>query len=90
MHKARFTPQTAGIRSLSHFHARRGSTCTVRAKPPAAPAPPAGKPRFDLALAVALAGAAFEAYLVPTGAEGRQEVAVNGTETTYTDRCACT
>lgn len=32
------------------------------------------------------AGTAFEAYLVPTGAEGYQEVSVSGTETTYTDK----
>lgn len=34
-----------------------------------------------------LAGTAFEAYLEPVGAEGCQEVGVNGTRTTYTD-CA--
>jgi hypothetical protein len=33
-----------------------------------------------------IVGTAFEAYLLPTGAEGYQEVSVNGTETTYTDR----
>jgi hypothetical protein len=32
------------------------------------------------------AGTAFEAYLIPTGAEGYQEVSVSGTETTYTDK----
>jgi hypothetical protein len=41
---------------------------------------------FDLSVAVALAAAAFEAYLEPTGAEGWQDRAANGTETTYTDR----
>ena len=41
---------------------------------------------FDLSVAVALAAAAFEAYLEPTGAEGLQDRAVNGTEVTYTDR----
>jgi hypothetical protein len=34
------------------------------------------------------AGTAFEAYLVPTGGEGFAEKSLNGTETTYTDRCA--
>jgi hypothetical protein len=41
---------------------------------------------FDLSVAVALAAAAFEAYLEPTGADGFQDRAVNGTEVTYTDR----
>jgi hypothetical protein len=39
-----------------------------------------------LPLAIALAGAAFEAYLEPTGAEGFQEHSLNGTDITYTDR----
>ncbi len=43
-------------------------------------------PGFDLSLAVALAGVAFEAYLVPSGAEGLQERSANGTAVTYTDR----
>lgn len=42
-------------------------------------------PKFKLPLAIALAGAAFESYLEPTGAEGFQERAFNGTETTFTD-----
>eukprot|EP00877_Chromochloris_zofingiensis_P011591 jgi/Chrzof1/6686/Cz19g05210.t1 len=41
---------------------------------------------FDLSLAVALAAAAFEAYLEPSGAEGFEEVSTNGTKVTYTDR----
>ena len=45
---------------------------------------------FDLGLAVALAGCAFEAYNEPEGAEGYKELALNGTTTTYVDRCACT
>jgi hypothetical protein len=51
----------------------------------ASPNPPdAG--HFDLGLAVALAGVAFESYLEPTGAEGYQEVSLSGCNTTYTDR----
>lgn len=45
-------------------------------------------PHFKLPLAIALAGAAFEAYLQPTGAEGMQEKTLNGAEVIYTDRCA--
>ena len=41
---------------------------------------------FDLTLAVALAGASFEAYLEPTGGEGFQQLSLNGAKTTYTDR----
>ncbi|GBF90755.1 hypothetical protein Rsub_03056 [Raphidocelis subcapitata] len=40
---------------------------------------------FDLGLAVALAAAAFEAYLVPSGGAFK-EVAVNDTATTYTSK----
>ncbi len=59
--------------------------------------PPASSPdglvtqsayKFQLPLAVSLAGAAFEAYYEPVGAEGFQEMTVNKTETTYTDRYA--
>jgi hypothetical protein len=43
---------------------------------------------FDLPVAIALAAAAFEAYLEPVGAnEEFKEVTVNNTHTTYTDRC---
>lgn len=43
---------------------------------------------FDLPVAIALAAAAFEAYLEPVGANPEfQEVTVNNTHTTYTDRC---
>lgn len=49
----------------------------------AAPTPAAN---FELTLAVALAGAAFEAYLEPTGGEGFQQLSLNGAKTTYTDR----
>jgi hypothetical protein len=43
---------------------------------------------FDLPVAIALAAAAFEAYLEPVGANERfQEVTVNNTHVTYTDRC---
>ena len=45
-------------------------------------------PSFQLPLAVALAGSAFEAYLEPAGAEGFQEVTQNGTTVTFTDRQA--
>jgi hypothetical protein len=41
---------------------------------------------FDLSLAVALAAAAFEAYLVPTGGQGFQERTINGSTVAYTDR----
>lgn len=44
-------------------------------------------PDFDLPVAIALAAAAFEAYLEPVGAnEQFQEVTVNNTHVTYTDR----
>lgn len=43
---------------------------------------------FDLPVAIALAAAAFEAYLEPVGANDEfQEVTVNNTHVTYTDRC---
>lgn len=43
---------------------------------------------FDLPLAIALAAAAFEAYLEPVGANDEfHEVTVNNTHVTYTDRC---
>lgn len=42
---------------------------------------------FDLPVAIALAAAAFEAYLEPVGAnEQFREVTVNNTHVTYTDR----
>ena len=46
-------------------------------------------PGFDLPVGIALAAAAFEAYLEPVGAnENFQEVTVNNTHVTYTDRSA--
>lgn len=43
-------------------------------------------PEFQVALGISLAGCAFESYNEPQGAEGYQEFAVNGTETTYVNR----
>lgn len=40
---------------------------------------------FDLPLAVSLAYTSFEAYLQPTGAEGYEDIALNGTKTTFAD-----
>jgi hypothetical protein len=45
-----------------------------------------GPPSFDIGLAIALAGCAFEAYNEPEGADGFKEVALNGTTTTYVNR----
>ncbi|KAI8470315.1 MAG: hypothetical protein J3K34DRAFT_521444 [Monoraphidium minutum] len=71
----------------------------LRARPPAAPAAAAADAApahaaaealpggFDLGLGVAMAAAAFEAYLEPSGG-AFQDVAVNGTRTTYTCRRA--
>jgi hypothetical protein len=43
---------------------------------------------FDLPLGIALAAAAFESYLEPVGANPQfQEVTVNNTHVTYTNRC---
>lgn len=46
-------------------------------------------PRFDLPLAVGLAGAAFEAYLEPLGGAGFEDMALNGSRTVFMDRHAC-
>ena len=46
--------------------------------------------RFDLSLAVGLAGAAFEAYLHPTGAEGMEHRTLSKCHTTFTDRAFLT
>jgi hypothetical protein len=40
---------------------------------------------FDLPLAVSLAYTSFEAYLQPIGAEGYEDIAFNGTKTTFAD-----
>jgi hypothetical protein len=54
---------------------------------PAAPADAAQlADGFDLGAAVAMAAAAFEAYLEPTGGSFKER-SVNSTETTYTSRC---
>lgn len=45
-------------------------------------------PRFDLPLAVGLAGAAFEAYLEPLGGAGFEDMALNGSRTVFMDRHA--
>ncbi|MEW5315853.1 MAG: hypothetical protein WDW38_007255 [Sanguina aurantia] len=41
---------------------------------------------FDLQLGVTLAGAAFEAYLLPTGSTGLQQRSFNGSQITFTDK----
>lgn len=41
---------------------------------------------FDLQLGVTLAGAAFEAYLLPTGSTGLQQKSFNGSQITFTDK----
>jgi hypothetical protein len=72
-----------------HRHVGSGSTAGSRCSRTAARSLTQAKEQgtgFDLSVAVALAAAAFEAYLEPTGAEGWQDRAANGTETTYTDR----
>lgn len=44
---------------------------------------------FDVGLAIALAGCAFEAYNDPTGVSPHlREIAVNGTAVTYINQCA--
>lgn len=44
---------------------------------------------FDVGLAIALAGCAFEAYNDPTGVSpDLREIAVNGTAVTYISQCA--
>ncbi|GFR44841.1 hypothetical protein Agub_g6184 [Astrephomene gubernaculifera] len=42
--------------------------------------------KFDLPLAVVLAGAAFESYLQPQGGQGFQQRTVGGPTVTYTDK----
>jgi len=79
---------------LTHVRRRLRGPRAPGASPPAAAGGAPSSPveplsRFDLPLAVALAGAAFEAYLEPLGAvEGLQEASASGTRTTYTDRRA--
>jgi len=66
-----------------------------RARPLSATAPARGAPKytqelpekFDLGIAVAMAAAAFEAYLEPAGGSFK-EISVNDTETSYTSRYA--
>jgi hypothetical protein len=53
----------------------------------AAPQQAALPESFDLGVSVAMAAAAFEAYLVPSGG-AFSEVSVNGTHCTYTNRSA--
>jgi hypothetical protein len=68
---------------------RRRHATTVRAasaSPSAATSPPPPLPEgFDLGTAVAMAAAAFEAYLEPAGA-ALKDASSNGTLTTYTSR----
>ena len=64
---------------LKHHHQHRNRYIITLA---AASSHPHG---FDLPLAVSLAYTSFEAYLQPTGAEGYEDIALNGTKTTFAD-----
>jgi hypothetical protein len=81
---ARRAPRRAAPRRPAA--APRGAPAPAAAAP-AAPAPPALPEGFDLGVAVAMAAAAFEAYLVPSGGAFSEVSVVSDTHTTYTCRC---
>ncbi|KAG1678518.1 hypothetical protein FOA52_014552 [Chlamydomonas sp. UWO 241] len=87
MPDARRGASQAGLPRLAHSH--RSVAARASSTPPPASASTSGSSSpahdaFDLPLAVALAGAAFAAYLHPVGAEGFEDEALSGTTTTFT------
>jgi len=70
-------------RPVPVVHAAKGTTTSTTSQPPSYDHTASN---FDLSLAVALAAAAFEAYLEPTGGAGFEETSVNGTRTSYIDK----
>lgn len=92
--KQKLSPAALPVSLLGHTRRHAAVQAAAAAAVPSASSASPGQqqqldvpPGFDLPVAIALAAAAFEAYLEPVGANQQfKEVTVNNTHVTYTDR----